>query len=88
MPTHIDSLNSEWVKSSQHILALSEAVADPTTKVLIPPIYLPDYSSIQLNVLEPGFQSVLLGKENPKDFLDEWAAAMEAALVEYQKSFK
>ncbi|WP_019635738.1 ABC transporter substrate-binding protein [Paenibacillus fonticola] len=88
MPTRVDSLNSEWVKNSQHILALSEAIADPTTKVLIPPIYLPDYSSIQLNVLEPGFQSVLLGKESPEEFLDEWAQAMEAALAEYQKSFK
>ncbi|GIP61236.1 ABC transporter substrate-binding protein [Paenibacillus woosongensis] len=88
MPTHIDSLNSDWVKSSQHILALSEAIADPATKVLIPPIYLPDYSSIQLNVLEPGFQSVLLGKVSPQDFLDEWAQAMEAALAEYQNSFE
>ncbi|GAA0137920.1 sugar ABC transporter substrate-binding protein [Paenibacillus sp. YSY-4.3] len=88
MPTHADSLNSDWVKNSQHILALSEAIADPTTKVLIPPIYLPDYSSIQLNVLEPGFQSVLLGKVSAQDFLDEWAQAMEAALVEYQNSFK
>jgi len=88
MPTHTDSLKSDWVQKSQHTLALSKAASAPDTVVLMPPIYLPDYPSIQLQVLEPGFQNVLLGKMTPKAFLDEWAKAMETAQEQYNKNVK
>ncbi|MEK3912361.1 sugar ABC transporter substrate-binding protein [Paenibacillus sp. FSL H7-0331] len=88
MPINADALQSDYVKKSQHIQDGAKVMADKDTVVLDVPIYLPDYSSILAQTLEPNFQKVMSGSMTAEAFLDGWASAMEKAKAEYDKSIK
>lgn len=88
MPTNSDSLQSEYVKNTQHIQEGAKVMADKDTVVLDLPVYLPDYNSIMTQQLEPSFQKVLSATITPESFLKDWAAAMDKAKVDYDKSIK
>ncbi|MCR8634211.1 ABC transporter substrate-binding protein [Paenibacillus radicis (ex Xue et al. 2023)] len=88
MPINVDALQSDYVKKSQHIQDGANVMADKDTVVLDVPIYLPDYSSILAQTLEPNFQKVMAGTMTAEAFLDGWASAMEKAKVEYDKGIK
>ncbi len=88
IPTHVDLLKEDWVKSAQHISALGDAFALKETISVNQPEYLPDYKSIRIQVIEPGFQAVMIGRKTAKQFLDELAAVLEKAEKEYRASLK
>ncbi|NOU67017.1 extracellular solute-binding protein [Paenibacillus sp. LMG 31461] len=88
MPINVDALQSDYVKKSQHIQGGANVMADKNTVVLDVPTYLPDYSSILAQTLEPNFQKVMSGTMTAEAFLDGWANAMEKAKVEYDKGIK
>ncbi|MBP1963247.1 ABC transporter substrate-binding protein [Paenibacillus aceris] len=88
MPINVDALQSDYVKKSQHIQDGANVMADKNTVVLDVPSYLPDYSSILAQTLEPNFQKVMSGTMTAEAFLDGWASAMEKAKMEYDKGIK
>ena len=88
LPTNVGLLDEDWVKSSQHISTLGNALALKDTIIVSQPEYLPDYKNIRLQVFEPGFQAVLAGAKTAKQFLDELAAALEKSEKDYRTNPK
>jgi multiple sugar transport system substrate-binding protein len=88
IPTNSDVLDDEWVQSAQHIKVAFEVYNNPETKLYEPPFYLPDYRAILDGVVDPGVQAVMSGKMSAKEFLDQWAKAIEDSKAKYDKTFK
>ncbi|WP_171683850.1 ABC transporter substrate-binding protein [Paenibacillus planticolens] len=88
MPTNTDSLNSDYVKTTQHIQQGAEVLADKDTIALKLPTHLPDYTKITTQQLEPDFQRVLTGKMTVADFVNGWATSMEKAKADYEAAMK
>lgn len=88
MPTNSDVYKEDWVKKYPHIEMAGKAMADKNSVIILQPFYLPDYSAILSQFVEPSFQEVLLGRKTPEQFLNEWAAAMEKAKASYDKANK
>jgi multiple sugar transport system substrate-binding protein len=88
IPTNSDVLDDEWVQNAQHIKVAFEVYNNPETKIYEPPFYLPDYRAILDGVVDPGVQAVMSGKMSAKDFLDQWAKAIEDSKAKYDKTFK
>jgi multiple sugar transport system substrate-binding protein len=88
IPTNSDVLDDEWVQNAQHIKVSFEVYNNPETKLYEPPFYLPDYRAILDGVVDPGVQAVMSGKMSAKDFLDQWAKAIEDSKAKYDKTFK
>ncbi|MDQ1004278.1 multiple sugar transport system substrate-binding protein [Neobacillus niacini] len=88
IPTNSDVLDDEWVQEAQHIKTAFEVYNNPDTKLYEPPFYLPDYRAILDGVVDPGVQAVMSGKMSAKDFLDEWAKAIEDSKTKYDETFK
>jgi multiple sugar transport system substrate-binding protein len=87
-PTRIDVQNEEWVKNAAHLRDLVPVMQDPANIIIDTPEYLPEYQRIFTEIMEPGFQAVLLGRKTPKAFLDEWADALEQAYQRYLTATK
>ncbi len=85
MPTNTDVYKEEWAKTYPHIVMAGKTMADKNSVSILPPIHLPEYSAIQKQLGEPGFQEVLLGRKTAQAFLNEWAAALESAKANYDK---
>jgi multiple sugar transport system substrate-binding protein len=88
IPTHTDSLQSEWVKKTQHIQVVGQVMTDKDMVINNRPLQLPDYNNIHAKVVEPGIQSVMLNKKTAENFLNEWAQALEKAQKEYNDYVK
>ncbi|WP_042461642.1 ABC transporter substrate-binding protein [Neobacillus dielmonensis] len=87
IPTNKDVLDDDWVQNAQHIKVAFEVYNNPKTKIYMPPFYLPDYRSILDTIVDPGVQSVMSGKMTAKEFLDQWAKAIEDSKAKYDKTF-
>jgi multiple sugar transport system substrate-binding protein len=85
-PPRIDVLEEEWFRNADHMKNISAVSQSPDTVYVEVPQYLPEYNRIQAEIVEPGFQSVLMGKLMPVQFIDEWATAMEQAYKRYQEN--
>lgn len=88
MPTNTDSLNSDYVKNTQHIQQGAQVLADKDTKILNLPTYLPDYTKITTQQLEPDFQRLITGKMSVEEFVNGWAKSMEKAKADYDAAMK
>ena len=88
IPTNSDVLSEEWVKNSPHIQTAFKVYDDPSTILYKPPFYLPEYRSILDTIVDSGTQSVMSGKKSVKEFLNEWAGAIEEAQAKYDEHFK
>ncbi|MEF7563922.1 MULTISPECIES: sugar ABC transporter substrate-binding protein [Bacillus] len=87
IPTNSDVLDDQWVQDAQHIKVAFDVYNNENTKLYMPPFYLPDYRSILDNLVDPGFQAVMTGDKSAKDFLDEWAKAIEDSKKKYDDTF-
>lgn len=87
IPTHVDTLDDEWIQNAQHISVAFDVYNNPETKLYQPPFYLPDYRSILDNLVDPNIQKLLAGDMSVDEFLEEWATAIEASNEKYQKVF-
>lgn len=85
IPTNLDVLNEDWIKTSPHIQAAQKVYSDPETTLFQPPFYLPEYRTILNTIVDSGTQSVLSGKMTVEEFLDKWAGAMEEAQRQYDE---
>lgn len=88
IPTNSDVLQEDWVKNADHIKVAFEVYEDPNLVLYKPPFYLPDYRSILDNTVDSGIQNVMSGKITVKEFLDEWAGAIEESQKQYDEHFK
>ena len=88
LPTNTDVFKEDWVKNYAHIVMAGKIINDKNSVLIMPPTYLPEYSAIQKQVGEPGFQEVLLGRKKSQEFLNEWASALESAKANYDKRNK
>lgn len=87
IPTNSEVMEEEWLKSSQHLNVAFSVYDDANTTLYEPPFHLPDYRSILDNQVDSGIQSVMAGEKSVEDFLNEWAAAMEASAAKYNEAF-
>jgi multiple sugar transport system substrate-binding protein len=88
IPTNGDVLDEEWVKEASHIQTAAKVYDEQDTVLYEPPFYLPEYSSILNNLVDPGIQSVLSGQKTVEEFLDEWAKAIEESEKKFTEHFK
>ncbi|WP_066310524.1 sugar ABC transporter substrate-binding protein [Bacillus sp. FJAT-29814] len=88
IPTNKDVLDDQWVQDAQHIKVAFEVYNNSKTKIYMPPFYLPDYRTILDTIVDPGVQSVMSGKMTAKEFLDQWAKAIEDSKAKYDATFK
>ena len=88
IPTNGEVMEEDWLKSSQHLNVAFSVYDDANTALYEPPFHLPDYRSILDNQVDSGIQSVMAGEKSVEDFLNEWAAAMEASAAKYNEAFK
>ncbi len=88
LPTNEVAMKDEWVLNTQHIKVSADALSSTSTEFIIPPLYLPGYSSILDQVANPGLQEVMVGQITVQQFLDKWAGSMESELIKYNEHFK
>lgn len=88
IPTNSGVLDMDWIKDSAHIRTAFEVYDNADTVLYKPPFYLPDYRSVLDNIVDPGTQKVMSGESTVKEFLDEWAKAMEDSEEKYNNAFK
>lgn len=87
IPTNLEVLNEEWIKTSPHIQTAQKVYSNPDTILFEPPFYLSEYRTILNTIVDTGTQMVLSGKMTVEDFLDKWAEAMEDAQRQYEETF-
>lgn len=83
MPVNMVALEDDWVNEAQHVRIAREALADPNTKMIEWPTYLPLYSDVMVNIASPAWQEVLMGLLSVQDFMDLWAEGMTDAYKDY-----
>jgi multiple sugar transport system substrate-binding protein len=85
IPTNLDVLNEDWIKTSPHIQTAQKVYNAPDTVLFEPPFYLSEYRTILNTIVDNGTQSVLSGKMTVEEFLDKWAEAMEESQRQYDE---
>jgi multiple sugar transport system substrate-binding protein len=85
IPTNLDVLSEDWIKTSPHIQTAQKVYDDPKTILFEPPFYLPEYRTILNTIVDTGTQAVLSGKMTVEEFLEKWAGAMEDAQRQYDE---
>jgi len=86
IPTNVDARQAAWVAEAQWVSATVSALSDPTTTVVTPPVYLPDFGSIVSDAV-PDFQAVVLGDKTAQDFLSDLAERLTTAESEFRAGF-
>ena len=84
LPTNMRVMEEDWVRDTQHISTMLNALADPTTTSMGLPIYLPDFATIASRLAEPAIQQVMAGQLTAQELLDDWAEALNRAMEEYR----
>jgi multiple sugar transport system substrate-binding protein len=79
LPTNSAVRNESWAKSNPAVSQVLAALADPKTRIVAPPYYLPQWGAITKTNMEPLWQKVLLKQETPQAFADELAKQLTAA---------
>ena len=79
LPINKNAMEDQWVQESPYLKVVADAFSGNAgdVKVVASPMYLPKYNEIMRNIMEPGFQEVMLGKKSVADYLNECAQALE-----------
>lgn len=83
LPTNTLCYEDDWMKEKAHIQCAVKQLSADNTETMIPPVYLPEYGTINTTYLEPAIQSVMTGDMTSKELLAMWAEYWEAAYAEY-----
>jgi multiple sugar transport system substrate-binding protein len=84
IPTNSKSMELEDFKNDQFAQEAAAIMFGENMKYYDNPYWLPEYTTVQTDYAEPALQEVMAGKLTAKEFLDEWAARLEAGLAEYK----
>lgn len=87
VPPRLDVQQMEQVTQNANISALADVLADPETRLVTSPTYLPEYKTIESNVVNTGFQEVLTGAKTGAELLTEMADAYEASYRSYTETY-
>jgi len=85
LPVNLDARDEPWVGSLQALSAARDLLASPDTVVFAPPLYLPEYSDVIRNDMEPMLQQLLSGEISANDFLGHLADALTVAQSAYDE---
>lgn len=83
LPVHKGILEESWFNEDENFAYAKDVFMNDDIIITLSPLHLPDYDAIHLNILEPGFQELLLGKKTAESFLQDWAEAFEKANQEF-----
>ncbi|MET8155179.1 sugar ABC transporter substrate-binding protein [Sphaerisporangium sp. NPDC005289] len=86
IPANKDAQADSWLDERPYLKNAVQVLGDPSTVVVSPPYYLPQFSSITKADTEPLFQKVLLGRMKPQEFLDTLARKLTEAQAEWKQS--
>lgn len=86
LPTNKVSQSSEWMTGYPALVEIRDVLAAENTVMCVVPAFYPDYAGVHANILQPGFQAVLLGEKSAADFLAEWNEGMKEAKADYEAS--
>ena len=84
IPANTEAYADDWYTKSGITKEAGDLLNAAGTKLVQPPVYLPQYSKITKTDAEPAFQKVLLGKMSAADF----AKGIADALTKAQADFK
>ena len=82
------SLSDPWVDNSPQMKQVAEALINDEATVVTLPFNVTGWSDLHNNVLEKGFQEVLLGMTSAQDYLDNWANSLTQLKSEYDTYMK
>lgn len=85
IPVNLDAAKQSWINDSPPIHAALAVIADPRTKVVQLPYYLPQFNSITKSETEPLYQRVLLGQLSVRDFLGQLAGKLDDAQQQWRQ---
>jgi multiple sugar transport system substrate-binding protein len=85
LPTNTDALKSDWVENTPYIKAASTLLSDKDTTILSGLGFLPDYSNIEKQLLEPNFQKLMLGSMAAEEYLKLWDEALVKSKADFDK---
>lgn len=83
LPTNTLCYEDSWMKEKAHIQCAVNQLSADNTVTVVPPVYLPEYGTINTTYLEPAIQSVMTGDMTSKELLEMWAEYWEAAYADY-----
>ncbi|MFC4529605.1 ABC transporter substrate-binding protein [Sphaerisporangium dianthi] len=86
IPANKEAQGDAWLDERPYLKNAVQVLGDPSTVVVSPPYYLPQFSSITKADTEPLFQKVLLGQMKPQEFLDTMAEKLTEAQAEWKQS--
>ncbi|GAA0703837.1 sugar ABC transporter substrate-binding protein [Kitasatospora atroaurantiaca] len=84
IPANTEACADEWYTKSGITKQAGDLLNAAGTKLVQPPVYLPQYSKITKTDAEPNFQKVLLGKLSAADFAKGVADAFTKAQSDYK----
>jgi multiple sugar transport system substrate-binding protein len=88
IPANTEAYADEWYTASGITKQAGDSLNSTATKLVQPPVYLPQYSKITKTDAEPNFQKVLLGKTSAAEFAKSIADAFTKAQADYQAKNK
>ncbi len=84
IPANTEAYADDWYAKSGITKEAGDLLNATGTKLVQPPVYLPQYSKITKTDAEPAFQKVLLGKMSAADFAKSVADALTKAQADYK----
>lgn len=87
IPPNTAAMKEDWIQKISYMKTGADLMVSTETKFTDNPVYLPNYSNIQLN-MEPMIQKVMAKKMNAKELLDEWAKQLEIAKADFDAANK
>ncbi|BFV60258.1 sugar ABC transporter substrate-binding protein [Kitasatospora sp. CMC57] len=84
IPANTEAYADEWYTASGITKQAGDSLNSTATKLVQPPVYLPQYSKITKTDAEPAFQKVLLGKTSAAEFAKSVADAFTKAQADYR----
>ncbi|MGB6181852.1 MAG: sugar ABC transporter substrate-binding protein [Rhodococcus sp. (in: high G+C Gram-positive bacteria)] len=85
IPVNSDARSAPEFAAIPSVKTALDVLEDPTTTLVTPPDYLPDFGKIvQVQMISP-WQKVLIGSMSAQDFADEFAETLERSKAKYDK---
>lgn len=78
LPVNTEALKADWIQNTSYMKMGADVYSDAESQFCIFPYYLPNFTNIETNYGMPNLQKVMLGQMGVQEFLDGWAAELQA----------
>ena len=82
LPVNTEAVKDSWIQDTTYMKMGADEYNNPDAQFCNFPYYLPNFTNIENNYGMPNMQKVLLGQMSVQEFMDGWAAELQA---EYDK---